>query len=90
MAEKFAFIEFSRNRRTVDAHERMVFALTAAMNFAGDQFLASSRLAGYEGGGVGGGYQFDLFNQIGDGRTLPDNFTKVLCFQDFFFEEGIF
>ena len=44
MPEKFAFIEFSGNGRTVNAHERMVFSLTAAVNFAGDQFFSGSRL----------------------------------------------
>jgi len=45
VAEEFALVKLARDRRAIDADERLLAAAAALVDFAGDQFLAGARFA---------------------------------------------
>ncbi|KAG1199101.1 hypothetical protein G6F35_012549 [Rhizopus arrhizus] len=70
VAEQFAFQKVGRNGAAVDRHERAVTARRALVDGARHHFLAGTRFAQHQHGGIEGGDLFDHRAQRGNGRAV--------------------
>ena len=89
VAEEFAFVQFGGDGGAIDADERFLRPATAAMDFVGDQFLAGAGFAEDQDGGVGGGDEVDLTDDLLEGGALADEVAEGLGLDDFFLEVGV-
>ena len=77
MTEQLAFDQFAGYRGAVDLDERLLRPGRAAMDGAGDQFLAGAVLAGNEDAGAGRGHLVRDAQQLLDRRTLAHDLVAV-------------
>jgi len=79
VAEEFALVKLARDRRAIDADERLLAAAAALVDFAGDQFLAGARFAQDQHGSIRGRHQVNLPLQLLEARALADDVAQALA-----------
>ena len=90
MAEQFAFQQGLGKGRAVHRDHLPGGALAAAMDRAGDQFLAGAGLAGDQDRGIGGTDAGDFFAQRRDCRAAPAEFGRSLQTNDRLAQSTVF
>src|SRR6185369_2773416 len=83
MAEKFTFIQLFWDGGAIDAHQRLVFAPAAPVDFARDQFLARTGFTQNENRSVCLRDQINLADDVPQGCALADEVAKRFGFHYF-------
>src|SRR5713101_9374635 len=78
VSEEFALDETGRDGAAVDLDQGALPARAAAVNGAGDQLLARSRLTGDEHGRIGGRHLLHLAEQGAQGGAAPDYLLEIV------------
>ena len=76
MSEEFALEKLFRNRGAIHANERLVFARTATMDFARDQFLAGAGFALNQHGSIRRRDKIDLADDLAQRSALTNQIAE--------------
>src|SRR5581483_3018813 len=83
VAEELAFKKLVRNRRAIDADQRVVLAGAATMNLMGDQFFSGPGLSEDQRQSLRGRHEVNLVDQASQGGALADQLAKSHRFSRF-------